>query len=96
MTPHNGGASIWDLRTRTRIGDQFPVSPGVIPAVTFTRAGRLLLTDAGSIIEWPTDRPTLQRAACRIVGRELTREEWADVLPRRRYRRVCAGGGGLR
>ena len=41
------------------------------------------------MVEWPTDRPTLQRSACDIAGRDLTREEWRELLPNRPYRRVC-------
>ena len=51
--------------------------------------GRLLLGEQTSWIEWPTDRPTLQRFACRIAGRDLTRDEWNELLPNRPYRHVC-------
>ncbi len=37
------------------------------------------------------DRPTLQRFACRIAGRDLTPEEWRELLPNRPYRPVCTG-----
>jgi hypothetical protein len=43
-----------------------------------------------SAVEWPLDRPTLQRFACRVAGRNLTREEWNDLLPDRPYRPVCS------
>ena len=84
-------ATVWDVRSRTRVGDEFPVVKGVIPAVAFEPSGRLLITELVSAIEWPLDRPTLQRFACQVAGRDLTREEWRDLLPNRPYRRVCPG-----
>ena len=82
-------ATVWDVRSRTRVGDAFPVAKGLVPSVAFEPSGRLLITELGSAIEWPLDRPTLQRFACQVAGRDLTREEWADILPNRPYRRVC-------
>ena len=94
VVPINGGAMLWDLRSRSRVGDEFPVSSsGVVPAVAFEPNGRLLITEFGSDIEWPVDRPTLQRFACQIAGRDLSREEWTDVLPNRPYRPVCPAPG---
>jgi WD40 repeat protein/class 3 adenylate cyclase/tRNA A-37 threonylcarbamoyl transferase component Bud32 len=91
IVPINGGTTLWDLRSRSRLGDEFLVSSTVVPAVAFEPNGRLLITEFGKSIEWPVDLPTLRRFACRLAGRDLTREEWADVLPTRSYRPVCAG-----
>ena len=84
-----GHATLWDLRTHERVGDHFPKVPGTIPAVAFEPNGRLLITELGSASEWPVDRPTLQRFACRVAGRSLSRGEWRAVLPNQPYRRVC-------
>jgi hypothetical protein len=80
---------VWDIRSRTRVGGVFPIAKGVGPAVAFEPSGRLLITELGSTIEWPLDRPTLQRFACQVAGRDLTREQWHDILPNRPYRPVC-------
>ena len=93
FTPWNGGAELWDLRSRSRVGDEFPISPLVVGQVAFEPDGRLLLTEIASATEWPVDRPTLQRFACQIAGRDLAREQWADVLPTRPYRSVCPAPG---
>ena len=66
-------ATLWDLRTHERVGDHFPKVPGLIPQVAFEPNGRLLITELGSASEWPVDRPTLQRFACRVAGRSLSR-----------------------
>ena len=65
----DGSTTLFDLRTLERIGEKFPVTPGVIPVIAF---------DAH-----------LRRVACRAAGRDITREEWADLLPGRPYRPVC-------
>ena len=90
VAPANGGVTLWDLRSRRRLGDEFPQPPDVIPQVAFEPNGRLLMTEKSRAIEWPVYRPTLQRAACEIAGRDLTRDEWAGILPNRPYRPVCS------
>jgi WD40 repeat protein len=86
---YDGSAAVWDLRTRTRLGDLFPVVRGLAPQVAFRPDGRLIVGEYVSAIEWPLDRPTLQRFACQVAGRDMTRAEWEDVLPNQPYRRVC-------
>ena len=86
---YDGTAAVWDLRTRTRLGESFKVVTGLAPEVAFKPDGRLIMGEYVSAIEWPLDRPTLQRFACRIAGRDITRAEWEDVLPNQPYRRVC-------
>ena len=85
-------ASLWDIRSRKRIGETFPIERATIPAVAFDRRGRLLITELGSAILWPVDVRTWRRFACEAAGGTITRAEWADLLPSRPYRRVCAGG----
>jgi WD40 repeat protein len=85
----NGTAAVWDLRTRTRLGEEFPDVKHPAPGVAFKPDGRLIVGELVSAIEWPLDRPTLQRFACGVAGRDITRAEWEDVLPNQPYRRVC-------
>jgi WD40 repeat protein len=86
---YDATATVWDVRSRRRVGEPFPAVKGLIPGVTFEPGGRLLISELESAIEWPLDRPTLQRFACQVAGRDLTREEWTDLLPNQPYRRVC-------
>ena len=80
---------MWDLHTRTRVGEEFPDTKGPAPSVAFKPDGRLIVGELVSAIEWPLDRPTLQRFACGVAGRDITRAEWEDVLPNQPFRRVC-------
>ena len=82
-------ASLWDLRSRKRLGDPFPPYPGSVPAVVFEPNGRLLIIPLANAYEWPTDVRTWERFACRVAGRDLTPEEWHDLLPNRTYQPVC-------
>jgi WD40 repeat protein len=93
VSPNNGAVTLWDVRSRRRVGDQFQPDPRVIPAVAFEPNGRLLITGAGGAAEWPVDVATLRRRACAIAGGDLTRDQWADILPTRPYRRVCGPPG---
>ncbi|HEU4492195.1 MAG TPA: hypothetical protein VFR74_15135 [Jiangellales bacterium] len=46
-------------------------------------------TDGTGVQEWDVAAGRLPEHACTIVGRNLTRQEWADVLPDRRHERTC-------
>jgi WD40 repeat protein len=87
---YDGTTTLWDVSTLERIGESFPIVSGVIPAIAFDRAGRLLITNLGSSVLWTLDPQHLRQVACRAAGRDITRDEWADLLPGRPYRRVCA------
>jgi hypothetical protein len=83
-------STLWDLSSRTRVGNSFPVEHGVIPAPLFEPNGRLLIDYLANASEWPTDTPSWRRYACRIAGRTLSRAEWRELLPTRPYRPPCS------
>jgi WD40 repeat protein/class 3 adenylate cyclase/tRNA A-37 threonylcarbamoyl transferase component Bud32 len=82
--------SVWNLSTRSRLGNAFGPYTGTVPAVLFERNGQLLINLLSSAIEWPTDVRTWERFACQAAGRDLIRAEWHDLLPDRSYRPVCS------
>jgi WD40 repeat protein len=86
----SGVVQLFDVATRKRMGSGFTIGEkNWVPGIAFEPDGRLLIFGHTATTEWPTDVPTLQRAACRIAGRDLTPDEWRDLLPNRPYRRVC-------
>jgi WD40 repeat protein/class 3 adenylate cyclase len=89
VSSDNTTASIWDLGSRARLGDQFGPYPGTVPEVLFEHNGRLLIELASSAIEWPMNVHTWEEFACRVAGRNLTPVQWHDVLPNRPYRPIC-------
>ena len=85
-------ASVWDLRSGTRMGNTFGPYPETIPEVLFEPNGRLLIGRLSNAIEWPMNVNTWEQFACRVAGRNLTRAEWHDALPNRAYRPTCPAG----
>jgi WD40 repeat protein len=81
--------TLWDLRSRKRLGSSFPVRQEALPLARFTSNGDLLIDYLADAAQWPTDLPTWVRFACQVAGRDLTRAEWADLLPNRPYQHVC-------
>jgi hypothetical protein len=82
-------ATVWDVRDRKRVGEPFPMSATLIPAVAFEPGGRLFITELGAASEWPVDVTSWERFACGVVNRSLSPTEWTDLLPNRSYRQVC-------
>ncbi len=86
-------ASLWDVRTRKRIGTAFPIEPASVPAARFTSRGELVIENLVDTAVWPTDVRSWVRFACGVAGRDLTPGEWSDLLPDRPYERVCPQSG---
>ncbi len=81
--------TLWDLRSRKRLGSSFPVRQEALPVAQFTPKGDLLIVYLADAAQWPTDLRTWERFACQVAGRELSRDEWRDLLLARPYRGVC-------
>ena len=87
-------STLWDVRSHQQVGDTFPEQVGAAPAVLFEPNGRLLIYYDSNAAQWPGDVRGWERFACRVVGRNLTRAEWHEILPSRPYARVCARARG--
>ena len=70
----------------------------VLPVVVTDRHGRYVsdlpgeqfaVYDNGRATLWNLDPADLQRRACAVAGRRLTRAEWAAALPGRSYAPAC-------
>jgi len=72
------------------LGADFPVPQGVIPIARFAGDRDLVIVNLADAAVWPTDPLKWERFACQVAGRDLTRAEWKDALPDRRYQRVCS------
>jgi WD40 repeat protein len=81
--------TLWDLRSRQRLGDTFPVEPGWFTIAYFAPGGEFVVENPWHTAMWPTDLRTWIDFACQVAGRDLTRAEWADLLPNRPYQHVC-------
>ncbi len=89
-TTADGTVGHWDGRTGEFLGSTFLDTDG---DVTFSADGHTILVagDDGRLLRWPVAVDRWVDAACRLAGRELTREEWRSHLGDRPYQRVCAG-----
>jgi hypothetical protein len=88
-TSWDGTNTLWDLRSRKRLGNTFPVDEGWIADAHFPPGGAVIIEHEWNFGLWPTALDMWIDFACRVAGRDLTRAEWADVLPNRPYQHVC-------
>jgi WD40 repeat protein len=87
----DGTVRLWDIPTQQAIGAPLPGLPNRQVSPTFMPDGtRLLATyGTGRAYLWDIGPESLTRQACQIAGRQLTRAEWREFLPRRDYDPVC-------
>jgi len=87
----DGTVMLWDVASRKPIG-----SPITVERDSYVSAA--LSPDGAYLYALPMGRDGVRitlspdawkRRACRVAGRELTRAEWQDALPRQPYRPVC-------
>ena len=89
----DGTVSLWDGRTGAQLAHV--ESPARRPAsAEFLPGGRdlLIATYDRGVYRWDTSIDHAVAFACRMAGRNLTRNEWADAFGRQTYRPTCPGG----
>jgi WD40 repeat protein/class 3 adenylate cyclase len=88
-TGSDGSVILWDVASRRSLGKL----PGPVGQISghFTPDGRRLfvLHEEGEAQRWEVSPDAWSRQACRVAGRDLTRAEWADLVPDQKYRPVC-------
>jgi class 3 adenylate cyclase/WD40 repeat protein len=86
-----GSIRLWDLASRRQLGS---------PVRGFEGASGVAYLDDKTLVTSGTGEGTLfldldpdswRATACRLAGRDLTREEWETYLPGEPYRRTCHG-----
>lgn len=94
VTGGAGTATVWNVQqgdagAATLLVDPVRSSAGV--SVATRDGGRTIvtLTDGTGLREWSVEPGRLVGHACQVAGRNLTGEEWAQVLPDRPYERTC-------
>jgi WD40 repeat protein/tRNA A-37 threonylcarbamoyl transferase component Bud32 len=84
-------ASLWDVAKGVPIGPKLRVGGGEV-SLDISPDGRRLLTTHGNgkATIWNIDPASWSQRACRLANRALTREEWEEFLPGRRYEPACS------
>jgi WD40 repeat protein len=87
-----GGLKLWDTKTLQEVGASFPGSPGLWANAAFTPDGSKLvaLYQDGRGTVWPSSLAAWDAQACRVAGRNFTREEWSRFGTGRSYGKTCS------
>jgi WD40 repeat protein len=85
----DGSTILLDLESRQQLGNSFAIEGGVLTVPLFTSAGDLLINYDGTASDWPVNVGAWESYACQVAGRDITPQEWANVLPHRPYEHVC-------
>jgi WD40 repeat protein len=98
----SGTIILWDVRA-PQASRNIQTLQGCPPRaihLAFSPNGHTLTSASrnGTIILWDLDPASLARKACRIAGRNMTREEWRQYMDDKPYRKICeefpVPGGG--
>ena len=89
-----GTIALGDVASRTRIGSPVPGHGAAVLSIAMSPSGSETLASGaadGSLLLWDLRLEALQRCACRLAGRSLTRDEWSRFLgDDRRHQLTCS------
>jgi WD40 repeat protein/DNA-binding SARP family transcriptional activator len=96
----DGTVRLWDLASRHQLGVALPgpdhlgpdhLGPDRSTVLAFNPAGTDLVAfyGDGTGLVWDVDPDRWKQRACTIAGGPLTRDEWEELLPGRRYEPAC-------
>jgi len=87
----DGSILLWDIGTGRPLGAPLAGEGGWITALAYAADGQTLLAGSTTtaITRWDVSPSTWAAHACRIAGRNLSVDEWAQYLPGADYRATC-------
>jgi WD40 repeat protein len=91
----DGTVTLTEVASGRRLGSRMPGPNATVDALAVTKAGALVSADQrGGVAVWDRlllseDLTAWRARVCRLTGRSLSREEWAVLVPGRRYRSTC-------
>ena len=83
---------VFDTRTFRQTGVDLPIAQPGDPMATRTRFaldGSLIVVESREVQLFPLGPAPWTSRACQVVGRNLTHDEWSEVLPGRPYQATC-------
>ncbi len=87
----DGSVKLWFTSTLQQEGPALNTDQGATSTAVFEPAGTglLVIDDHGAGFTWPTSLSAWGQRACAVAARNLTREEWAQLVAEPRYASVC-------
>jgi WD40 repeat protein/DNA-binding SARP family transcriptional activator len=89
----DGKVRLWDLASQRQLGPPLPGAENGTGTNTsaFDPSGHHLIAvyDSGAAFVWDMHPDRWKQQACTVVGHPLSREEWNELLPSRRYQPAC-------
>jgi WD40 repeat protein len=84
---------LWDVATRQRIGQFLLSESDFVTSMAFSPNGETLVSGSweGATDFWDVSTESWQRRACRVANRNLTCEEWNQLMGSRPYHQTCPG-----
>jgi WD40 repeat protein len=86
-----GTVKLWYTSTLEQSGLTVDTDAHATPSLAFARGGVALtaVDDAGNAFAWPMSVTAWGHQACAVAGRNLTRQEWAQLVTAQSYTAVC-------
>jgi WD40 repeat protein len=87
-----GNILLWDIKSNTRIADEFSGHDLPISSIAFRADGKVLASGSAdkTVIFWDTDTTTADQF-CRIANSNLSLKDWNIYIGKdRKYCRICA------
>ena len=86
----DGTVRLWDVASQRQIGVALP-GPEAMEhrGVRSQRQPPRRPLGDGTGLVWDVNPDHWKQRACAVAGRSLTREEWEELLPDRRYQPAC-------
>ena len=88
---YDGTLRLWDLVTHHTIGEPISPTPIGVESIALSPDGKTLAIGSydDSVILWDISPDLWRDRACKVVGRNFTRAEWAEYSPNKEYRPTC-------
>jgi WD40 repeat protein len=89
-TGDDGAVKLWDAATQRLLGSILPLGANHRVRASYRADGQVLIVgDKGEIVAWDPRPDSWEAYACKVSGRNLTKSEWTELFPGRRYRVTC-------
>ena len=92
----DGRVTLTEVASGSQLGSRIPGPDATVDALAVTKAGALVSADKrGRVAVWDRlllseDLAAWRARVCRLTGdRSLSRREWGQLVPGRRYRSTC-------